>query len=161
MWHRLVETTCHASQALVFWAKKSWISFTITLRFAASLKKYCRMMSAAYKLHQTVTFSGCIGSFCNSSGWSSLQNRPQIKKVDLRPSFQDPIHQKFCVAVGCSALSLAPAVFWKALHLNSSAKFFTLLSNRGPIAADGDELIIDSHHYHWPIQLRYFLQFTL
>ena len=51
--------------------------FTFTLRFAASLKRYGPMMPPAHKPHQTVTFSGCIDSFCNSSGWSILQN-PQF-----------------------------------------------------------------------------------
>ena len=26
MWHHVVETTCHSSKTLAFWAKKSWIS---------------------------------------------------------------------------------------------------------------------------------------
>ena len=78
MWHRLVATICHASQALAFWAKKKLdiISrqrspFTVTLRFAASLKKYVPTMPPVHKPQQTVTFSGCIGSFCNSSDRSS------------------------------------------------------------------------------------------
>ena len=115
--------------------------FTVMLRFAASLKKYDPMMPPAYKPHQTVTFPECLDSFCNSSGWSSLQNRQFcylrthlaknelrrwtqffVKKVDLRPTFQEPIHQKLCVAVGCLASILAPALFWKASHLNSFCK---------------------------------------
>ena len=48
--------------------------------------------------------------------------------------------------VGRSASILAAAVFRKASHLNPAAKFSTLLSNRGPIAANGDESIIDGHH---------------
>ena len=31
MWHRLVETTCHASQSLAFLAKKVEYHFTVTL----------------------------------------------------------------------------------------------------------------------------------
>ena len=71
------------------------------------------------------------------------------KKVDLRPTFQEPIYQKFCLAVDRSASILTPAVFWKTSHLNPAAKFFTLLSNRGPIAANGDEsmVIINTGRY--------------
>ena len=58
--------------------------------------------------------------------------------------------------VGRSASILAAAVFRKASHLNPAAKFSTLLSHRGPIAANSDESIIDGHHLRWPIQLQYF-----
>ena len=107
-----------------------------------------------HKPHQSATFSECIGSFCNSSGWSSLKNRqfclfiePKISFVaehnfsikNIRLTFEEFIQV---------ASIVAPAVFWKASHLN-------------PIAANGDKPIIEGHHYHWPIQLRYFLQLTL
>ena len=148
-------------------------------------------MSPAHKPHQTMSFSGCIHSFCNASGWSSLQSRQFClftyplsqkkawslkqffdKEQDLQPTFQEPIHRKFCIAVGrswearplswlkgfngqlcmyvCmvgrSASIFAPAVFWKVSHLNPSTKCSTLLSNRGPIAANVDESIIDGYH---------------
>ena len=69
-----------------------------------------------------------------------------VKKVVRRPTFQESFLPKFCVAVGPSASILAPALFWKASHLNPSAKFCTLLRSRGPIAANGDESIMDGHH---------------
>ena len=61
------------------------------------------------------------------------------KEVDLRLTFQETIHQKFCIAVGRSASILALAVFWKASHLNPFSKLPTWLSNRSPITANGDE----------------------
>ena len=42
--------------------------FTVTLRCVASLQKYGPMMTPVNKPHQTVTFSECIGNFCNASG---------------------------------------------------------------------------------------------
>lgn len=63
MWYSLIETTSHASQALAFFlAKKLDITArqrspsTVTLRFAALLKKYGLMMPPNNKPHQTVTF---------------------------------------------------------------------------------------------------------
>ena len=120
-------------------------------------------MPAAYKPPQTMTFTGCIDSFCNSDLPSEIDNSAYLrnhwaknelrrwtqlfdKKVDLLETFQEPIHQKFCIVVGRSTSILAPAVFWKAWHLNPSAKFSTLLSNTGQIAANGDESIIYGHH---------------
>ena len=69
MWHRFVETTCHARQTLAFLAKEKLdiiakrSPFTFTLRFAASFKKYGPMMPPVHKPHQIMTFSGCNGAF--------------------------------------------------------------------------------------------------
>ena len=112
------------------------------------------MMPPTDKPHQTMTFSGCIDSFCNASladlhskidnpvylriHWAKneLHSWTQFfdKEVNLQPTFQELIHQKFYITVGRSASILAPAVFWKASYRNLSVKFITLLTNRGPIA---------------------------
>ena len=48
------------------------------------------------------------------------------------------------IAVGLSVSILAPAAFWKASHLKSSAIFSKLLSNRGSIAANCDESVFEA-----------------
>ena len=138
----------------------------VTLRFVASLNKYGAIMPPSHKtpphyeflwMHWQLLqcFRRDLHSKIDNSAYlriqwakNELRSWTQFfdKEMDLRATFQERIHQKFCVAVGRSASIFAPAVFWKALHLNPSGKFSTLLSNIGPITANGDELIIDSHH---------------
>ena len=74
---------------------------------------------------------------------NELRRRTQFfdKEVGFQSFFQEHIPLKFCFA----ASILVPAVFWKASHINPSAKLSTLLSNGGPFAANGYEWIIDGH----------------
>lgn len=69
MWHRLAGTTCRPGSARVFWAKKvrnqkKRVPLTITLLSSSSLKKYGPMITLDHKPHQTVHFSGFMGSYC-------------------------------------------------------------------------------------------------
>ena len=104
----------------------------------------------AFAMHQADLYSNFNSSANLRIHWAlnDLRSWTQFfdKELDLRPTFQEPILQKFCVAVGSSFSILAPPVFWKSSHLKPYVKCFTLLTKIGPITTNCDEPINEGHH---------------